>query len=78
MTEAEQKEIAIKACELKHRLEGSSNVQSLMLGQYSNLCNMGAYEQAQALRHQLHDYLDVFLDSCVENSKLMRRIEGLP
>jgi hypothetical protein len=77
MTEAQQQEIAVKICELKHRLEGSSNVQSLMLSQYSQLCMMGSYEQAQNLRSQLPDYLDVFLDSCVENSKLMRQMQGL-
>ena len=77
MTEAEQHEMAVKIAELKHRLEGSSNVQSLMLGQYSQLCMMGSYEEAQNLRHKIHDYLDVFLDSCVDNSKLVRKMQGL-
>ena len=66
-----------KIVELKHRLEGSSNLQSLMLGQFSNLCLMGSYEAAEKLRHEMHDWLDVFLDSCTENSKLVRKMQGL-
>ena len=67
-----------KIVELKHRLEGSSNLNTLMLGQFSNLNMMGSYEAAEKLRHELHDWLDVFLDSCAENSKLVRKMQGLP
>jgi hypothetical protein len=66
-----------KIVELKHRLEGSSNLNQLMLGQFSNLCLMGSYEAAEKMRNELHDWLDVFLDSCAENSKLVRKMQGL-
>ena len=73
----EQMAIQRKIIELKNRLEGSSNLNTLMLGQFSNLCLMGSYEAAEKLRHDLHDWLDVFLDSCAENSKLVRKMQGL-
>ena len=73
----EQMAIQRKIIELKNRLEGSSNLNTLVLGQFSNLCLMGSYEAAEKLRHDLHDWLDVFLDSCAENSKLVRKMQGL-
>lgn len=76
-TADEQLTMQRKIVELKHRLEGSSNLQSLMLGQFSNLCLMGSYEAAEKLRYPMHDWLDVFLDSCTENSKLVRKMQGL-
>jgi hypothetical protein len=77
MSDGEQMEMYRKAAELKHRLEGSSDMQRLLLGQYSTLCMMGAFTEAEKLRSQVHDYLDVFLDSCVENSRLCRKMQGL-
>jgi hypothetical protein len=67
----------LKLVELKHKIEGSSSVQGAIMAQFNALCMMGAFEQAEALRAKAHDYLDVFMDSCIENTRLCRKMQGL-